>query len=425
MKKTSKVLALILALLLAFSCVGAEAFAASEGNVKQYRSMVVVGDSVMRGCNLPGYDVLDSTEAITHGLAGSTPYSIAQECHSTDNCFCTWQSTTLSAILSLIGLDDWSNDRFISDYRPYADGFLQYVKNFCGQGKPYDLKEHLKTAELIILELGLSDVFQRAKELSEIEPAFNRGIDEALGAIPAFTKEMSIGAGYVLKNYSKLLDFIKTNNPNADVVIVGFSNLFSGLSLTDGIYLPIFEAGGLINGSINVFLQGLAKQYGYMFADISNLPTPAVEKNLSMSGAGNLIVAVHPSVENGLDYMTRQIINVLPSASAEAPQSKTSIRIDLGFVDDVDYVMVDGLKIRNFTLKGKVLTIPYLLPTAKTVTVGAVDETGKVLVQLYGLNYNLKTGYSAYRLLSNSDVVGTVTSGVKTVTNLLGGLFKK
>ena len=425
MKKTSRVLALVLALVLAFSCVGAEAFAASEGNVKQYRSMVVMGDSVMRGCNLPGYADLGSTEAITRGVVGSTPYRIAQECHSTDNCFCTWQSTTLSAILSLIGLDDWSNDRYISEYKPYAEGFLQYVKDFCGEGKPYDLKEHLKTAELVIIELGLSDVFQRAKELTGIETAFNQGIDAALGVVPAFLKEMTIGSGYVLKNYPKLLDFIKKNNPNADVVIVGFSNLFSGLSLTDDIYLPIFETGTLLTGSLNAFLQSLAKQYGYMYADISNVPTPAIEQNLSMNNAGDIIVAVHPSADNGVAYMARQIINVLPAAEPEAPQSKAAIKIDLGFVDDVDYVMVDGLKIKNFSLKGNILTVPYLLPTAKTVTVGAVDETGKVLVQLYGLNYNLKTGYSAYRLLSNSDVVGTVTGGVKTVTNLLGGLFKK
>ena len=59
------------------------------------------------------------------------------------------------------------------------------------------------------------------------------------------------------------------------------------------------------------------------------------------------------------------------------------------------------------------------------IAVGAVDESGKIAVQLYQLSYNLKTGYSAYRLLSNSDAVGTVVSGVKTVTNLLGGLFKK
>lgn len=111
----------------------------------------------------------------------------------------------------------------------------------------------------------------------------------------------------------------------------------------------------------------------------------------------------------------------------EQAKCKTTITVDLGFVEDVDYVLVDGVKSYNYTLEGNVLTVPHLTKFAKLLTVAAVDEHGKVTVQLYQLAYN--DGYTAYRLLSNSDVVGTATKAVKTcvstVKSLLGGLFKK
>ena len=429
MKKTSKVLALVLALVLVFSCVGAEAFAATPGNVKKYNSMVVLGSSIMRGCGLSGYDTISSSAAVQQGLTGSTPSLVAEECLNpgAKRCFATFQGETLASVLCQLGLEDESKDDFLwnpnTNYNWFARNAYPYLKEFCGPNGTFSLKDNLSTAELIVIELGMGDVFYRSKEVSGLAGAFEDG--SIADSLPILAKEMAYGCGYVLANYTKLLDFIKTNNPNADVVIVGLYNMFAGLSPIEGLYLPIFDAEAIVSGSINVFLQSVAKKYGYMYADISNVPTPIVEKNLSLTNMGDMNKAVHPTVPSGLEFMARQIINVLPSAEREAPQSKTTIKVDLGFVNDVDYVMVDGLKIKNFSLKNNVLTIPYLLPTAKTVTVGEVDEAGKITVQLYGLNYNLKTGYSAYRLLSNSDVGGTVTSGVKTVTNLLGGLFKK
>ena len=429
MKKTSKVLALVLMLVLVFSCVGTEAFAASAGNVKKYNSMVVLGDSIMRGCGLPGYDSYSSTGPLT-GLPGSAPYLVAQEClnEGARRCFCTFQGETLASILCMLGLESESSDDFLwnpnTNYNWFARNIFPRMKEFCGSGSAYDVKENLKTAELIVIELGMGDVFYRSKEVSGLAGAFDG--DGDLGeALLIMGNEMLNGCSYVMTNYTKLLDFIKKNNPNADVVIVSLYNMFAGLSPVDGMYLPVFDAEAIVSGSVNVFLKNIAKQYGYMYADISQVPTPIIEKNLALTNMGDMNAAVHPTVETGLPYMARQIINVLPSASAEASGTKGKIVVDLGFVDDVDYVMVDGLKIKNFTLKGNILTVPYLLPTAKTVTVAAVDASGKITLQLYGLSYNLKTGYSAYRLLSNSDVVGTVVNGANTVTNLLGGLFKK
>ena len=431
MKKTSKFLALVLALVLAFSCVGPQAFAASAGNCKQYNSMVVMGSSIMRGCGLPNYYPIDHPQGVT-GLTGSAPTLVADACKvpTEGRYFCTFQGATLASFLCLLGMDDPSRDDFISNpntpYNGFAIDAWPKMKKICGDDG-HILKEKLANADLIVIELGMSDVFHRSNEVSGLARSLSGGgLDSLPTVLPALAKEMAYGCGYVLTNYTRLLDYIRnTLHSDADIVLVSFFNMMSGLSVIDGLYLPALDAEALVSGSLNVFLQSTAKKYDCMYADISNVPTPIVEKNLSLANMDDMIVAVHPSVENGLPYMARQIINVLPSASAEAPQGKTQIKIDLGFVNDVDYVMVDGLKIRNFTLKGNVLTIPYLLPTAKTVTVGAVGEDGKVTVQLYQLSYNLKTGYSAYRLLSNSDVVGTVVNGANTVTNLLGGLFKK
>ena len=116
MKKTSRIVALVLALVLAFSCVGAEAFAATPGNVKQYNSMVVLGDSIMRGCGLPGYDSWFSEAAVT-GLPGSTPTLVAEQCLAPGGkkCFCTFSGATLSSVLCLLGMENENSDPFLYD----------------------------------------------------------------------------------------------------------------------------------------------------------------------------------------------------------------------------------------------------------------------------------------------------------------------
>lgn len=426
--RTVRTLSLVLALVMIFSCFGAQVFAADADNVKHYDSMVVLGDSITRGCGLDGYDSYASTGPL-EGLPGSAPAIIADKClnDGAKRCFCTFQGETLASMLCMLGLEDESSDSFLTDSW-FADAIFPRMKQFCGSGTAYDVKENLKTAELIVIELGMSDIFYRSKEISNLQDAFADGTDALLESIPVLLKEILYGCNYVMANYHKLLDFIKENNPNADVVVMGLYNMFSGLAATDEIILPLGDVESIVSGTVNVYLKNIAAKYGYMYADITNVPTPIIEQNLALTNMGDMNAAVHPSIENGLPYIARQVINVLPEQEATPVKSKTTINVDMGFVKHVDYVMVDGIKVKNFSVSDDgVLTVPYLSRFAKTLTVAVVGDNGKVTVQLYQLSYN--NGYTAYRILSNSDIMGAGATVLRTFTGtaktIFGSLLKK
>ena len=96
--------------------------------------------------------------------------------------------------------------------------------------------------------------------------------------------------------YPLLLDFIKENNPDAKVVLVGTVNPIKNATLNDDVAI---EIGNLINGifdSMNTYTKMCALKYGYMFVDISDVDTPSSVKQMSIGQ----ILSISDSIEYAL-----------------------------------------------------------------------------------------------------------------------------
>jgi len=83
-----------------------------------------------------------------------------------------------------------------------------------------------------------------------------------------------------------------------------------------------------------------------------------------------------------------------------------NIVVDLGRLTSVDYVAVNGIKLKasKYSLKDSMLTIPEKTHLATRLTVAFKASDGSIAVAEYRLSYD--HGYSAYRIYTTNSLLG-------------------
>ena len=450
--------AVILTVIMLFSCVGIVSQAATAKTVVQYGKAggyLAIGDSLSRGCGADGY-YLDRDKDADGGqydlyemrnVEGAVPYIIAQavgckapvdmtEQDATYWPFCYPGMTTAMA-MDLLGIEDNFTDTALNF--PEYDDMLKYFGHkgsFAGvrEGEVYkegecglcgNIMDLIKKADLITLQLGMCDVFYRAYKIST-KSTLSGGFsfdkldnpDAIMNLVKTALKEMYVGYNYWKEYYPVLLKTIKEMNPDATIVVVGAFNIVNQLTIADDTVLPIGSIVNPITDSMNRLYKKWAKEYGVLYADISNTETQLTENDWSILGdfKDNTLTGTHPT-QNGYNYMARQILSVLPE------QNKTEdIVVDLGRFNKVDYVFVDGVEVKDYKLNNYVLTIPDSGPFAQNLTIGVKNEDGTVAAQTYRLEF--KDGsYTAYRIIGKNDIVGTILKPLKLIKSLFEKLI--
>lgn len=468
-KNINKVLAIVLTLVMAAACV-MPAFAATADTVVQYgkqNGYLAIGDSISRGCGCDGF-YKDKNGVVYGGeggqydlyemrnVEGALPYLVAQavgctapvdmtDSNATYWPFC-YPGMTTAVTMDLLGIEDNFKDTAL-DY-PYYDSMLKYfgyegsfdgvrekdkyVEGECGLcGNIIDLIENV---DLITLQLGMCDVFYRAYRiatkggfLADGWSAAIQNIDSLAEVVKTAVGEIKNGYEYWKEYYPVLLKFIREHNPDATIVVVGAFNVVNELTILDETMLPIGNIVSTITDSMNRLYKKWAKQYGAVYADVSNTEVQAAEKDWSLLGdfIDNTFTGTHPT-QIGYNYMARQILSVLP----EKEETK-NIRVDLGRYDKVDYVLVNGIMTKNYTMDGFILDIPYSGPLANCLVIGVKNDDGTVAVQNYQLTYSFKTGYSAKRVYGTNDIEGLMNKPynlfmklVNLLIDAVKGLFK-
>lgn len=459
-KKCNRILACALTLIVIFSCFCTTAFAATAETVKQYGTeggYLAIGDSISRGCGATGFYINnDEYEGGQYDMLhlrnveGAFPYLIAQAvgCNTppdmTDQSATYWPlcypGMTVAMAMDIMGIDDGFTDEKL-DYPYYGDmlKYFGYEGSFDGvrAGETYvagesgqcgNVIELAGRADLITVQLGLCDVFYRAYRIATSGGSLAGGVSLDLSSLDAIAelvstaiKEIKFGFEYWKANYPVLIERLKELNPDATIVMVGSFNLFTDLTLLDETVLPIGSLVNVITASMNNCYREWAKKYNVLYADISNTETLSTEENWALLGdfLDNTFTGTHPG-QNGYDYITRQVLQQLP----EKTENK-NIVVDLGRFDRVDYVLVNGIPVKNYTMDGFSLTIPYSGVLANCLTVGIKGEDGKIAVQTYRLVYRFGEGYSAYRLYANNDAVGTALKPTRNVIDLIRSVFQR
>ncbi len=438
MKKLSKLLALLLAAVICFSCLGVSAFASS---VKQYGKVdeatgrggyIAFGDSVARGYGVNGRDlgnynlynnrvIPNSYPAVVAEAVGCTVVNDASSPAFNNFVPVCFSGMTLSAAMDLLGIED---DYYDEVYDHGHGDFLLYplMEKYYSGARDF----LVNNATLVTIGLGLSDVayapIRRAMEgREELDADF----------VKAALENMAEGLEYYKRAYPLLLSFIKENNPDATVVLIGNYNVGGDMPVSDDILLPVGHLVTAMVAYTNSYLKQWAEEYGYIYCDITNAETVAAQNDMGVIGEflDDVGYYGHLSVE-GYAYVCRQILELLEEEPSEATND---IAVDLGRFTSVSYVMLDGILLdkSDYSMDGYKLVIPNDRPTAKLLTVAVIGENGKVTVNTYTLSYSCEAGYSAYLISGIDDVSATakkasmaVYSVAKKAVTAISGFFK-
>lgn len=435
MKTTRRILAIILVILAITSCIGTAAFADNTKTVKQYGKLggyIALGDSVARGVGATGDNDVETHDFYDRTVEGSYPYLVAQAvgCNIKDDakdpdsnfwpvCF---HGQTLAITMDLLGIDDGYYDEVYA----HGNGKESYHYYSIMEDIYGNANEYLSNAGLITIGFGLSDVFYRAIVVAQIN-------NDTINA--EFVKDVVAniyeGYNYWVKAYPMLLKYIKENNPDATVVLVGNYNVGGDTPISDDVLLPVGMAATAVTGYMNSYLKNWANEYGYTYCDITNAETLAAQDDLGLlSMAGdNFSLAGHLSPA-GNALVARNILNALPTEDGSQPKITTDIVVDLGRFDKVSYVMLDGKVLSNssYSMNGYELTIPYRCKLAQNLTVVISNDNGKDSIYTYQLKYSADSGYKAYLICGIDDTSRIVKSTVSATSSIIKGafgLFKK
>ena len=455
-----KIIATALAIIFAFSCFACTASAATAQTVKQYGEeggFLAIGDSMFRGCGAEGFYINnDEYEGgqydmyFLRNVTGAVPTQISQAvgCNAPDDMtdqsgnfwpLC-YPGMTVGMVLDLLGIEDNFTDTAL-DYQ-YYDEMLRYfgyegsfdgtregevyVEGECGKcGNIIDI---IKKADLITVELGMCDVFYRPYRIVSNGGSLAGGASFDTGSVEGIVnlvdsaiKMINFGIDYWREYYPYLIKKIQELNPDATIVMVGSFNLVNELTLADETLLPL---GSLLTGiteKMNIQYRKWAKEFNVLYADVSNTEVQATENDWALLGdfIDNTFTATHPT-QTGYDYMTRQILSVLPEED-----DKEGIEVDLGRFDKVDYVLVNGLPVSNYSMDGYTLKIDYPALIGTSLTIGVKNDYGTLSVRTYQLIYDAERGYSAYRMYGRNDFWGTLSRPIRLLEKLFNLIFDK
>ena len=476
-KRVIKSISIALAVIMLFSCGISQALAATAETVEKYGEAggyLAIGDSICRGCGAEGFytnpDTLEKDDANKDGegqygeysvrnVFGCVPYQIAQAVgcvapyrmdEDTENATYwpfAFPGMTTAVTLDLLGIDDGFTDEklnyaYYKDMLEYfgwsgsfdgvrdGDNVADVTSSRGGIGKCGDIMELIPRADLITVQLGMCDVFYRTYRIVSNGGMLADGMSFDLSSSDAIKElvetaigEMWNGFNYWAANYPKLIEFLQEKNPDAEIVMVGSFNLVNELTITDDLLAPIGSVFSVITDSMNRLYEQWAKKYGVKYADISSTETQAAELDWSLLGdfKDNTFTGTHPT-QNGYDYIARQILSVLPP---EDGSTGTTISIDIGKYDKVDYVLVNGHKVSNYSVDGHRLTVRLAGDNANSLTIGVVNDDGSIAVQSYTLKYTEGKGYTAQRVYGTNNFKDTILKPFMLIVKLFKMILEK
>ena len=376
MKRSSKILAVLLAVLMATSLFAAPAFAAEAQEdpyaaLKEGVGYVAIGDSFTRG-----YGAGDSWQDHiylndTYGnfecrnVPGSYPNLIAEAFgldtpeDIRDTSAKLWSlahdAVSTAYINDLLGLDDgyrdeeftykesYMKERYETDLRYFGDPQSLTLDGTAAYGKTGEImsvREMLNNASLITIGLGQTDVIYKAQifGLNTLDLSDTASLP---GGIANILSLLYNYFDYWKAAYPLLLDYIKENNPDAKVVLVGTLNPIKDATLNDEVSVRIGSLINFIMDSMNSFTRYCAIKYGYMYVDISDVDTPAAVTQMSIGHILSLTdpieyaLIAHPTA-HGYEQIAERIIDTVQGELAK--DNSQNQRFLVAIIDWIKYI---------------------------------------------------------------------------------------
>lgn len=473
-----KSLAVFLCAIMVFSCFALMSSAATKDTVYQYGKdpdggYLAIGDSIGKGCGAEGSYIGKNGEQLTvencggqyndndcRYVKGSYAAQVADavgceapaDMNDKSGNFwpCTFGGMTTAVALDLYGIDDGYSDTTLNyEYYKWCLDYFGYEGSLTGaRGETFDpandgrtgnIIDVTKKASLITIELGMCDIFYRTYRVVTEGGLLGDGLDIDFTNLDTMKKILTsavdlLNEGYDnwAKQYPLLLQGIKDLNPDATIVMIGSFNMVNQMTILDQTMFPLGSLFSTFTNKMNKQYEKWAKEYDVLYVDISNTEALCTQEDWSLMGKfldGNCsFPGSHPSMA-GYDYITRQILNVLPTQEEqEAIDNGNNIVFDMVRFDEnsVKAVYVDGLPVKNYSIEGHILTIPRKTALGCTVMLKVVSENGTEGFQTYKLSR--KNGIlDVERVFGNNDTKAWMTRPIELIKwlfDLIKGLFK-
>ncbi len=365
MKQTRKLLAILLALVLAMSAICVTAFAAHK---KQYQSYVFFGDSVTTGFGIQSYTDVADEGGTAEGkrVPGAYPDLVAKGVGIDENnenyyneAHSGWRTSELRETL-----DPTYNNEDGAVAKALSEGMAN-GKTLCDPQDPAlqaRIREAIAKSDLVTIDLGSNDIQlpiimalyaaiypQYASYFGQpeykdwvVEDLLKKygsendmilkmtetlakihGIEYALEVV----SKAALGGLYKFNtNYPAIINLIHEINPNADIYVIGLYNPMSEATLTDDIPIKVGKALDPVIMSLNLYLAQLspAKRY-YTYVDAFNTSVIGtislasfVGSDMNLAGMGEYTINIHPN-DAGHAYIAKQVLNAIPDVEDPAP----------------------------------------------------------------------------------------------------------
>lgn len=481
MKTTLKrTLAVFLCSVMVFSSFALFGSAANKETVYQFGAdseggYLAIGDSIGKGCGAEGSYIGKNGERLTvetcggqyndndcRYVVGSYAAQIADavgceapaDMNDVSGNFwpCTFGGMTTAVALDLYGVDDNYSDTTLNyEYYDWALDYFGYEGSSVGaqgetfnpetDGRTGNIIDVTKKASLITIELGMCDIFYRTYRVITKGGLLGDGLDIDFTDVDTLKEILTsavslLNEGYDnwVKQYPLLLERVMELNPDATIVMVGSFNMVNQMTIVDQTMFPLGSIFSSFTNKMNKQYEKWAEEYGVLYADISNTEALCTQEDWSLMGKfldGNCsFPGSHPSIE-GYDYITRQILSVLPTQEEqEEKDTGNDIIFDMVRFDEnsVKAVYVNGIPVKDYTFDGFTITIPCKTALAMNLFVKVVSEDGTEGFQIYKLSHKSGGGYDVERVFGNNNLKGWLTRPIellKMLFNLIKGLISK
>ena len=365
MRKTRKILAALLAMVMAMSVFCLTAFA---GEKKTYTAYTFFGDSVTAAAGLPSYYTFfvynpetGKYEGTAEGqrVLGSYPDLVAQgvginnglenyynESHS------GWRT---SEVRELLDPDYYNDDGAVAKALSLAMANGKTIADPQDPELRKQVHDELAKSDLITLDLGSNDIqlpiimtlysvlnptasedykawmieklLQKYGSASELINNLAQTVASLHGvefALEQIAKATLTGLHKFNTNYPVIIDKILEINPTADIYVIGLYNPLSDTLISEDLPIKIGKILDPMIQGMNLYLSQLNPARGhYTYVDAFNtavLGTINVSElftggGLSAEGMGEYTLYVHPSLE-GHAYIADQVLKAIPDKPA-------------------------------------------------------------------------------------------------------------
>ena len=365
MRKTRKILAALLAMVMAMSVFCLTAFA---GEKKTYTAYTFFGDSVTAAAGLPSYYTFfvynpetGKYEGTAEGqrVIGSYADLVAQgvginnglenyynESHS------GWRT---SEVRELLDPDYYNDDGEVAKALSYAMANGKKIADPQDPELREDVREEIAASDLITLDLGSNDIqlpiimtlysvmnptasedykawmieqlLQKYGSASELINKLAQTVASLHGvefALEQVAKATLTGLHKFNTNYPVIIDKILEINPTADIYVIGLYNPLSDTLISEDLPIKIGKILDPMIQGMNLYLSQLNPARGhYTYVDAFNtavLGTINASElftggGLSAEGMGEYTLYVHPSLE-GHAYIADQVLKAIPDKPA-------------------------------------------------------------------------------------------------------------